>query len=70
MNVLDYINEFDRLNIRIKEKDKTLPDGVLAYRILKSANISDEKQMLCRATITNFTFDNMKKQMATLSISN
>ena len=29
----------------------TLPTAVLAYHVLKSANISNEKQQLARATI-------------------
>ena len=40
-----------------------LPDGVLAYRLLKSANISKEKQQLARATLTELTFTNMRKQL-------
>ena len=63
MNVVDYINEFDRLYSRLKEKKMELPDGVLAYRLLKSANVTNDKQMLCRATITDLTFANMKKQI-------
>ena len=44
MNVVDYINEFERLYNRIEEEQFKLPDGVLAYRLLKSANMSVEKQ--------------------------
>ena len=40
-----------------------LPDGDLAYRLLKSANISKEKQQLDRATLTELTFANMRKQL-------
>ena len=63
MNVVDYINEFDRLHSRIVEKQMKLPDGVLAYRLLKSAHLSSERQILCRATITALTYENMKKQI-------
>ena len=40
-----------------------LPTGALAYRVLKNANISDEKQQLVRATLTSLTYKNMKKQL-------
>ena len=39
------------------------PSGVLAYRVLKSANSTPEKKQLARATTTAFTYENMKKQL-------
>ena len=64
MSILDYINEFERNN-KIKSKKIELPDAVLAYtcRLLKSANVSEEKQTLARATISKLTFEDMKKQL-------
>ena len=41
----------------------TLPSRVLAYRVLKGANLAPEKQHLARATITELTYENMKKQL-------
>ena len=41
----------------------TLPTVVLAYRILKSPNISNEKEQLPRATITELNYENMRKQL-------
>ena len=60
-SILDDINEFERRNNKIKSKKIELPDAVLAYRLLKSANISEQKQTLARATISKLTFENMKK---------
>ena len=43
-----------------------LPAGVLAYRLLKSAEISEDKQQLTRATLPSFSYDSMnsmKKQL-------
>ena len=37
--------------------------GVLAYRLLKSAEISEDKQQLARATLPAFTYECMKKQL-------
>ena len=48
----------------------TLPTAVLAYHVLKSANISNEKQQLARATITELNYKNMKKQLKAIHDSN
>ena len=63
MSILDYINKFDPLNEVTRKYKMELPDGVLAYWLLKSANISKEKQQLARATLTELTFANMRKQL-------
>ena len=63
MRILDYINEFERRNNKIKSKKIELPDAVLAYRLLKSANVSEQKQTLARATISKSTFEDMEKQL-------
>ena len=62
MSIIDYINEFERRHNKIKSKNIRLPDAVLAYKLLKSANVSKQKQTLARATISKFTFEDMKKQ--------
>ena len=61
MSIVDYLNEFERLYNQIKHYDMELPTGVLAYRVLKNANITHEKQQLVRATLTLLTYENMKK---------
>ena len=43
MNIVDYINEFERLYNEIERYEMTLPTAVLAYRVLESASISNEK---------------------------
>ena len=63
MNIIDYLNEFERLYYDIQRYEMTLPSGVLAYQVLKSANLTPEKQELARATITELTYENMKKQL-------
>ena len=61
MKIAYYCNEFDiRYNV-IKEKKMELPEGVLAYRLLKSANLSKEKQALVCATVNTLTYNDMKK---------
>ena len=61
--MVDYLNEFERLYNKIKCHRMELPSGVLAYRLLKSANISEDRQQLARATLLELTYENMKKQL-------
>ena len=46
MDIKDYINQFESLNNKIRVHNVELPDGVLAYRVLKSASISQEHEKL------------------------
>ena len=59
----DFLNEWERRYNQLKARDIELPDAVLAYRLLKSANLSSEKQALVRATVSKLTLENMKKQI-------
>ena len=54
MSMIDFIN--------IKY-EMELPTGVLAYRLLKSVEISEDKQQLARATLTSFLYECMKRQL-------
>ena len=62
MNIVDFINEFERFYNNIKKCDMELPKGVLAHRLLKIVDISEDKQQLTRAAMSSFTYDDMKKQ--------
>ena len=42
MNIIDYLNKFERLYYDIQRHEITLPSGVLAYRVLKSANLTPD----------------------------
>ena len=44
VSLSDYINEFERLNDRIKKCGMEMPDAVLVYWLLINASISEEKQ--------------------------
>lgn len=61
MKIGDYIAEFNLKYNKIKLNAMTLPEGVLAYTLLTCANLSDEQQQLCRATVANLTYIDMKK---------
>ena len=53
MNMKGFINEFERLYNKIRVFNMELPDGVLAYRVLKSANLSTEKENLLELPLKN-----------------
>jgi hypothetical protein len=38
-------------------------DGVLAYRLLNNANLSEDKKQLVKATLTKMTYDGMKDKL-------
>ena len=59
MNMKGYINAFDRLNNRLIEHDMKLPEGIIAFRLLKGANLSPDTEKLARATIKTLTYKNM-----------
>ena len=43
-NFIDYINKLERLNNQVKHFEMELTAGMLAYKVLKNGNISNEKQ--------------------------
>ena len=51
MTMDEFLVEFENLHTEVKSKECTYPDGVLAYRLIKAANLSDDKEQLCRATV-------------------
>ena len=59
----DFINKFDRTYHKLKHHKMELPDGVLACRLLTSANLSEQYEPLATATLTELTYDNMKRQL-------
>ena len=63
MNIKEFFNNFERLYNKLKVYQMELPDGVLAYRVLKSANLSEENEKLARATITTLTYKSMTEQL-------
>lgn len=43
MGITEFLNTFERLNNKLKKHAMTLPEGVLAYRVLKRANLTKEQ---------------------------
>ena len=63
MNMKDFINELERLYNKLRVFNMELPDGVLAYRVLKSENSSTENEKLAKVTIKELTYKNMCEQL-------
>jgi hypothetical protein len=59
MSVTEYIITFERLNNKLTAKNIVLPEGVLAYRLLKSAGLTTEQEQLVKATVGEFTYKAM-----------
>ena len=61
-SIVQYIEEFGRLNDRVKEligNRDAYDDGILAYRLLKQASLSEQDQKLVRATVATLTYQEM-----------
>ena len=54
-----YIADFDHLYNNVKKFGMTLPEGVLAFRLLKSANLTQDEEKLARATVARLTYNEM-----------
>ena len=56
----DFLVHFEYLKHRLEKQNITLPEGVLAFMLLKAANVSAENEKLARATCPAMTYANMK----------
>lgn len=59
VSIESYLADFDHLYNNIKKYGMELPDGVLAYRMLKSASLPEEEEKLARATVAGLTRHDM-----------
>ena len=62
MSIKEYINEFERLLNKTK-KYGSMSSDILAYRLLKSANLEDTPEQFIRATVKELTYDDMQLQL-------
>ena len=63
MSITDYLVEFERMIEKLKVYEIALPQPVLAYRALRSANISEDYEKIVKATVSDLTFKWMSKQL-------
>ena len=59
---LDVLIEFGQLVAKLKDFNILLPEPVLAFRALKSANITKDNEKLVKATVSELTLSSMSKQ--------
>lgn len=62
-SIQDYIVEFNLKYNKIKVHSMKLPDAVLAFYLLKCANLSEEHSNICKATCSELTYKEMRKQI-------
>ena len=63
LSINEFCNEFEKRYNKTKSYGTTMSDDVLAYRLLKSANLPESQQQLAKATIDELKYDNMKTQL-------
>ena len=59
----DFLIEFGRLVAKLKDFNILLPEPVLAFRALKSANITKDNEKLVKATVSKLTLSSMSEQL-------
>ena len=63
VSIAEYCHQFHRKYLKVKASGTELSEPVLAYSLLRSANLSDTDVKLVRATINTLTYDAMKLQL-------
>ena len=63
MKMNEYVIKFELLYNKAKSHKMTIDDGVLAYRLLNSANLSENHKELVRATVKEMKYNDMKDQL-------
>ena len=55
VSICEYISKFEGLKYKIEQFGTLLSTDILAYRLLKSADLKDDQERLSRGTIVNFS---------------
>ena len=63
MSLGDCTIEFEELLYCLEKYEIKLPPVVLAYQYLNSANLTEVQSTIVRTTISDYTYDNMAKQV-------
>ena len=63
MSIQAFLNEFEKCLFKIKTSSTTMSDDILAYQLLKSANMSTHHEELIKATIPDLQYNIMKDQL-------
>ena len=63
MSIKEYINELECLLNKTKKYGSSMSSDIVAYRLLKSANLEDTHEQLIRTTVKELTYDAMQLQL-------
>ena len=63
LSITDYCNEFEKRYNKTKSYGTVMTEDVLAYKLLKLANLPESQQQLAKATIVELKYENMKTQL-------
>ena len=63
MSIQTYLNEFDKRLLKTMSSGTVMSDGILAYRLLKSSNLSSHQEELVNTTMPDLKYDIMKDQL-------
>ena len=59
----DYVIKFEQLYFKAKSFHIKILDGVLAYRLLGSTNLTNNQKQLEKATVSKMDYQIMKNQL-------
>ena len=66
MSLADYTIEFEELLYCLEKYEMKLSPVIVAYRYLNSADLTEVQSTIVRTTISDYTYDNMVKQVKTV----
>ena len=66
MSIQAFLHEFDKCLFKTKTYSITMSDTILAYQLLKSANLSTHHEGLIKATIPDLQYSIIKDQLKKL----
>ena len=62
-SIRDFIIEFEKRHFKIKNYGAGMTDDLLAYRLIKAANLPADKEQLIKATVSELTYVEVKTKM-------
>ena len=62
-SIHEHIHNFDKLYFKLKSHGTTISEDLLAYKLLKSANLSPADEKLAKGTANELTLVSMKSQL-------
>ena len=57
----EFVPEFEKWWNKVKGEGTTMSDNILAYKLMKAANLSENEEQLVKASIDEIKFEEMKK---------